>query len=150
MRLIFSELNDFRMIPKKALNLVSDLFQHHSVTEGTPRNKDYIWGIYTGFCQQYSENPVPCRGELMVKYAVFLILQRGCSIPTVRNRLSMIKSYHKLYFDIDVPSPSQYLPLKIPKWKLHTLEYDRKITPHKMTEKLSLENQINHSSLRTF
>ena len=100
------------MISKRALELVSDLFQHHSVTEGTLRNKDYIWGIYTKFCEQYNEVPVPCTGELLVKYAVFLILQRGCSVPTIRNHLSVIKNYHKMHLDIDLPSPSQYLPLR--------------------------------------
>ena len=100
------------MIQKRALDLVSELFQQNSVTEGTLRNQDYIWGIFTDFCKQYRENPMPCTGDLLVKYSVYLILQRECSIPTVRNHLSVIRNYHKLLLDVDIPTPSQYLPLK--------------------------------------
>ena len=59
----------------------------------------------------YSERPVPTSGDLLVKYSVYLIVQRECSVPTVKNHLSVIKRHHKMAYDIDVPSPSQYLPL---------------------------------------
>ena len=67
--------------------------------------------MFIDFCELYREEPIPAKGDLMVKYSVFLIIQRNCSIPTVRNHLSVIKRHQKLAYDVDVPSPSQYLPL---------------------------------------
>ena len=99
------------MISKELLGLISNVFKDFSVTKATIRNKDYMWHSYIEFCEKYQETPIPATGDLLVKYSVFLIVQRECSIPTVRNHLSTIKRHHKLSYDIDVPSPSQYLPL---------------------------------------
>ena len=99
------------MLSKEALSSIASVFKEHSVTTGTLKNKDYIWDVYSDFCLQYSENPFPASGDLLVKYAVFLIIQRDCSVATVRNHLSVIRRHHKLYLDVEIPSPSQYLPL---------------------------------------
>ena len=101
----------FQMISKDTLNSISNLLKDFSVTKGTLRNKDYIWQVYIDFCNLYNEEPIPATGDLLVKYSVHLIIQRNCSIPTVRNHLSVVKRHQKLSFDVDVPSPSQYPPL---------------------------------------
>ena len=99
------------MLSKHALDLISDLFIEHSITANTLRNKDYMWGVYTNYCEMYREDPLPCTGEQLVRYSVYLMMQRNCSVPTVRNHLSVIKRYHKLFLNYDIPSPSEYLPL---------------------------------------
>ena len=99
------------MISKDILNSISNVFQGFSVTRATLRNKDYMWQSFIDFCDLYRETPVPASGDLLVKYSVYLIVQRECSVPTVRNHLSVIKRHHKMCYDVDVPSPSQYLPL---------------------------------------
>ena len=99
------------MIPKDVLHSISLLFKDFSVTKATLRNKDYMWQSFIDFCDVYSEEPIPASGELLVKYSIYLIIQKGCSIPTIQNHLSVIKQHQKLSYDVDVPSPSQYLPL---------------------------------------
>ena len=99
------------MISKEILSSISNLFKEYSVTKATIKNKDYMWQSYIDFCDKYDESPVPATGETLVKYSVYLIVQRECSIPTVRNHLSVIKRHQKMSYDIDVPSPSKYLPL---------------------------------------
>ena len=58
-----------------------------------------------------------------------------------QNRNGMLWKWQKNH---NPEQSGKYTPLKIPENKLHTLENDRKITPR---EKLSFENNINHSSL---
>ena len=99
------------MLSKEVLQLISNVFKDFSVTEATIRNKDSMWQLYIDFCQWYNENPLPATGDLLVEYSVYLIVQWKCCIPTVRNHLSTIKRHQKLSCDIDVPFPSQYLPL---------------------------------------
>ena len=100
------------MIAKSDLDIIGDLFVASSNTSVTIKNKDYQWNIFTDFCKTYSETPVPVKPETLVRYAVFLIVQRNCRENTVRNHLSTIRRYHKLYLNIDIPSPLQYAPLE--------------------------------------
>ena len=99
------------MVSKENLARIAEVFKVNSVTPETMKNKDYIWNVYLEFCVLYDENPTPASGELLVRYSTFLIIQRNCSVPTVRNHLSVIRRYHKMFLDVDIPSPSQYLPL---------------------------------------
>ena len=99
-------------MPSKAqLDLIASLFQSTSITTKTLKNKDYQWSVFTDFCQLYQEEPVPASGDTLVRFSTYLIVQRNCSIPVVKNYLSTIRRYHKLFLDLDIPSPTQYLPL---------------------------------------
>ena len=99
------------MISKDTLCSISNAFKDFSLTKATIKNKDYMWQVYIDFCNLYDEDPISSSGELLVKYSVYLIIQRSCSIPTVKNHLSVIKRHLKMSYDLEVPSPSQYLPL---------------------------------------
>ena len=85
------------MISKQNLDVIGELFKSSSVTALTLRNKDYQWQIFCDFCVLYDENPIPVQAETLVRYAVFLIVQRNCSVGTVRNYLNCVRRYHKLY-----------------------------------------------------
>ena len=93
------------------LDLIALLFQQNSITDKTMKNKDSQWKIFTSFCQIYREQAVPVQPETLVRYAVYLIVQRRCSVPTVRNHLSTIRRIHQLFYNITIPSLSQYVPL---------------------------------------
>ena len=100
------------MVNKKQLDIISELFIGSCNTNLTLRNKDYQWRVFIDFCKLYGETPVPVLNETLIRYAVYLIIQRNCCIGTVRNHLSNIRRYHRLYLNIDVPTPSQYPPLE--------------------------------------
>ena len=72
------------MVSKENLARIAEVFKVNSVTPETMKNKDYIWNVYLEFCVLYDENPTPASGELLVRYSTFLIIQRNCSVPTVR------------------------------------------------------------------
>ena len=100
-------------MPSKAqLDLISNLFQTFSVTQKTLKIKDSQWSIFADFCELYQEDPIPASGDTLVRFSTYLIVQRNCSIPVVKNYLSTIRRYHKLFMNIDIPSPTQYLPLQ--------------------------------------
>ena len=100
-------------MPSKAqLDLISNLFQTFSVTQKTLKIKDSQWSIFTDCCELYQEDPIPASGDTLVRFSTYLIVQRNCSIPVVKNYLSTIRRYHKLFMNIDIPSPTQYLPLQ--------------------------------------
>ena len=93
------------------LDLIALLFQQNSITDKTMKNKDSQWRIFTSFCQTYREQAVPVQPDTLVRYAVYLMVQRRCSVPTVRNHLSTIRRIHQLFYNVTIPSPSQYIPL---------------------------------------
>ena len=99
------------MLSKNALDKIGDLLMEKSVTDSTMRNKDYMWEVFSRFCSMYNETPVPCSSETLVRYAVYLVMQQNCSVPTVKNHLSVIRRYHKMFVNIEVPTLGQYLPL---------------------------------------
>ena len=99
------------MVLKAHLDLIANLFQSTAVTPKTLRLKDYQWRVYTDYCRLYQEQPVPASGDTLVRFSIFLIVQRNCTVPVVKNYLSTIRRYHKLFHNIDIPSPTQYLPL---------------------------------------
>ena len=78
------------MITKRNLDLISELFKAGSVTSQTLKNKDYQWAIFSEFCEMYSETAVPVSGDTLVRYVVYLTVQRNCCERTVRNHLSCI------------------------------------------------------------
>ena len=94
------------------LDLIANLLQSCALTNKTLKIKDYQWKVYVRFCDLYDEEPVPATGDILVRFSTYLIVQRSCSVPVVKNYLSTIRRYHKLFWDIEVPSPSQYLPLQ--------------------------------------
>ena len=99
------------MISKEILSSISNLFKEYSVTKATIKNKDYMWQSYIDFCDKYDESPVPATGETLVKYSVYLIVQRECSIPTVRNHFVLlrgIKRCHMILMYLHPPSISRY------------------------------------------
>ena len=100
------------IIPKSSLDTISKLFQSSSITSKTIKNYDYHWRVFSDFCDIYNESPVPVAPETLVRYAVYLIVQRNCCDRTVRNHLSSIRRYHRLYCNITIPTPSQYFPLE--------------------------------------
>ena len=100
------------MPSKTQLDLIANLFQSNSVTAKTLKIKDYQWVIFTNYCELYQEEPIPASGDTLVRFSTYLIVQRNCSIPVVKNYLSTIRRYHKLFLNIDIPSPTQYLPLQ--------------------------------------
>ena len=65
------------------LDLIALLFQQNSITDKTMKNKDSQWRIFTSFCQTYREQAVPVQPDTLVRYAVYLMVQRRCSVPTV-------------------------------------------------------------------
>ena len=100
------------MPSKSQLDLIANLFQTSSMTSKTLKIKDYQWSIFTSFCKLYHEEPIPASGDTLVRFSTYLIVQRNCSIPVVKNYLSTIRRYHKLFLNVDIPSPTQYLPLQ--------------------------------------
>ena len=94
------------------LDLISSLFQRNSITNKTLKNKDGHWLSFLSFCQLYDQQPVPASPETLVRYAVYLIALKRCTVPTVRNHLSTIRRTHQLFYGYDVPTPYQYLPLQ--------------------------------------
>ena len=100
------------MPSKTQLDLIANLFQTSSVTSKTLKIKDYQWTIFTNFCELYQEEPIPASGDTIVRFSTYLIIQRNCSVPVVKNYLSTIRRYHKLFLNIDIPSPTEYLPLQ--------------------------------------
>ena len=99
------------MPSRNQLDLIASLFQSNAVTPKTMKIKDYQWVIFTNYCTLYHEDPIPASGDTLVRFSVYLIVQRNCSVPVVKNYLSTIRRYHKLYLNIEIPSPTQYLPL---------------------------------------
>ena len=65
------------MIPKSSLDIISELFKSCSITSKTVKNYDYQWKIFCDFCDIYDEVPVPVQPETLVRYAVYLIVQRN-------------------------------------------------------------------------
>ena len=96
---------------KSKLDIIGELFIRSCNTKQTIKNKDYQWNVFTDFCSLFGEIPIPVSNDTLVRYCVYLIVQRNCCPGTVRNHLSNIRRYHKLYLNIDIPSPSQYPPL---------------------------------------
>ena len=79
------------MPSKTQLDLIANLFQSNAVTPKTMKIKDYQWVIFTNFCTLYQEDPIPASGDTLVRFAVYLIVQRNCSVPVVKNYLSTIR-----------------------------------------------------------
>ena len=94
------------------LDIIAELFQARCNTKLTVKNKDYQWKIFSEFCKTYGEIPIPVSVDTLVRYSVYLIVHRKCCEGTVRNHLSNIRRYHKLYLNVDIPSPSQCPPLE--------------------------------------
>ena len=93
------------------LDLIASIFQRNSITGKTLKNKDGHWLSFVNFCQIYHQQPAPVSPETLVRYAVYLIVLKRCTIPTVRNYLSTVRRTHQLFYGVDVPTPTQYLPL---------------------------------------
>ena len=79
------------MVSKANLDVICELFKAGSNTAQTIKNKDYQWRIFTDFCELYNEISVPVSAETLIRYAVYLIVQRRCGERTVRNHLSCIR-----------------------------------------------------------
>ena len=99
------------MVSKTNLDKISELFKASANTALTIKNKNHQWNVFSEFCETYDLIPVPASSETLVRYAVYLMLQRRCCERTVRNHLSNICRYHKMYLNIDIPSPTQHPPL---------------------------------------
>ena len=97
------------MVNKSKLDIIGELFIRSCNTKQTIKNKDYQWNVFTDFCSLFGEIPIPVSNDTLVRYCVYLIVQRNCCPGTVRNHLSNIRRYHKLYLNIDIPSPSSVL-----------------------------------------
>ena len=100
------------MADQRLLDTVAAFFQNKACTEQTMANKDSYWRIFMDFCDRFHENPVPADGRLLVRFSVFLVIERNCSVPTVKNYLSAVRRIQKQFWNIDVPTPSEFLPLK--------------------------------------
>ena len=99
------------------LDLIALLFQQNSITDKTMKNKDSQWRIFTSFCQTYREQAVPVQPDTLVRYAVYLMVQRRCSVPTVRNHLSTIWRIHQLFYNVTIPPfPVHSSPLNFERW----------------------------------
>ena len=80
-------INFRKMVLKAHLDLIANLFQSTAVTPKTLRLKDYQWRVYTDYCRLYQEQPVPASGDTLVRFSIFLIVRRNCTVPVVKNYL---------------------------------------------------------------
>ena len=85
------------MATKADLDHIGELFKGSANTAMTLKNKDYQWKIFNDFCLLYDKTSVPVTSDTLVRYAVYLFVQRHCCERTVRNHLSNIRRYHKLF-----------------------------------------------------
>ena len=94
------------------LYAVTASLKSQALAQGTWRNKDAHFSAFLKFCEHYNLISFPAHRDTLVLYVSFLVYVRGISVGTIRNHLSTIKSYHA-EFDVFLPSPSQYLPLRL-------------------------------------
>ena len=71
------------MPSRNQLDIISELFRKCSNTKLTIKNKDYQWNVFIGFCDTYGETPIPVSVNTLIRYCVYLIVQRNGSEGTV-------------------------------------------------------------------
>ena len=89
------------MSNKQQLDIIGELFKSSCNRKLTLRNKDYQWNVFSEFCETYGEVPIPVSVDTLIRYVVYLIVQRNCCEGTVRNHLTNIPRYHKLCLNFE-------------------------------------------------
>ena len=92
-----------------ATECMQDAFR--ASTRGNLKSQFKNW---SQFCLDYSKNPVPCSGDDLVLYSMWLACSgRAHCGGTIRNNLSGVRTLHKLQGQKLPPAPSEYGPLEL-------------------------------------
>ena len=93
------------------MEALTDVIGRLSLSDGSKKNIDSNFRMFSRFCRQFSLSPLPTENSTLVKYVAYSVAVENRSVGTIRNHLSSIRRAH-LSSGHDIPTPSQHFPLQ--------------------------------------